>query len=162
MSILFAEQSWPHTKEKIDKNASVILPCGQVEEHGRHLPVNTDAVIAEEVAKRVAQAVKDRIPVLVMPVSWAGYSVRKMNKWPGVISIRSEILTEAWFDLMASLVRIGFRKLLCLNGHGQNPEMIKLASRRISDEFDVNVVTSNCWSMAGDNKIGRASCRERA
>lgn len=150
MSILFAEQSWPQIKEYIDKNALVILPFGQVEEHGRHLPLNTDAVIAEEVAKRVAEAIKDRIPVLVMPVSWAGYSIRKMNKWPGVISIRSEVLVEAWFDLMASLARMGFRKLLCLNGHGQNPEMIKLAARRISDEFDINVVTTNCWALAAD------------
>ena len=105
MSILFAEKSWPQIKEYIDKNALVILPFGTVEEHGLHLPVNVDAVIAEEIARRVGEAVKDRIPVLVMPVVWAGYSVRKMNKWPGVISIRSEILLESWFDLMASLVK---------------------------------------------------------
>ena len=150
MSILFAEQSWPQIKEYIEKNALIILPFGTVEEHGLHLPVNVDAVIADEVAKRVGEAVKDRVPVLVMPVTWAGYSIRRMNKWPGVISIRSEILVEAWFDLMASLVKMGFRKLLCLNAHGQNPEMIKLAARRISDEYDVHVVTSNCWSMAAD------------
>ena len=67
--------------------------------------------------------------MLVLPVAWAGYSIRKMNKWPGVISVRSEILLEAWFDVMASLVKMGFRRLLCINGHGQNPEMIKLAAR---------------------------------
>jgi creatinine amidohydrolase len=150
MSILFAEKSWPQIKEYIDKNGLVILPFGTLEEHGLHLPVNVDVVIAEQVARQVAETIKDRVPVLVMPVTWAGYSIKKMNKWPGVISIRSEILVEAWFDLMASLVKMGFKKLLCLNGHGQNPEMIKLASRRISDEYDVNVLTSNCWSMAGE------------
>jgi creatinine amidohydrolase len=150
MSILFAEQSWPQIKACIDRNGLMILPFGTLEEHGLHLPVNVDAVIAEEVAKRVGEAVKDKYPVLVMPVAWAGYSVKKMNKWPGVISVRSEVLTEAWFDVMASLVRMGFKKLLCVNGHGQNPEMIKLAARRISDEFDVNVVTSNVWSMAAE------------
>ena len=150
MSLLFAEQSWPQIKECVDRNALVILPFGTLEEHGMHLPVNVDAVIAEEVAKRVAEAVKDRVSVLVMPVVWAGYSIRKVGKWPGLISIRSEILVEAWFDLMASLVKMGFKRLLCINGHGQNPEMIKLAARRISDEYDVNVVTSNCWSMAAE------------
>lgn len=150
MSILFAENSWPQIKEHIDRNALVILPFGAIEEHGLHLPVNVDAVIAEEIARRVGEAVKGRVPVLIMPVVWAAYSIHKMNKWPGVISIRSEILVEAWFDLMASLVKMGFKKLLCLNAHGQNPEMIKLVARRISDEFDVNVVTTNCWSMAAE------------
>lgn len=150
MSVCFAEKSWPQIKEYVEKNALVILPFGTLEEHGLHLPVNVDAVIAEEIARRVAEAVRDRIPVLVMPVTWAGYSIRKMTRWPGVIVIRSEILVEAWFDLMASLVKMGFKKLLCINAHGQNPEMIKLAARRIADEFDVHVVTTNSWSMAAD------------
>ncbi len=150
MSILFAENSWPQIQECIDGKGLIILPFGTLEEHGLHLPVNVDAVIAEETAKRVADAVKDTVSVLVLPVVWAGYSVRKMNKWPGVISTRSEILMEAWFDLMASLVKMGFKRLLCMNAHGQNPEIIKLAARRISDEYDVNVATSNCWSMAAD------------
>ncbi|NQU40052.1 MAG: creatininase family protein [Lentisphaerae bacterium] len=150
MSVLFAEKSWPQIKEYIDQNALVILPFGTLEEHGLHLPVNVDAVIAEQVAIRVAEAVQERYPTLVMPVAWAGYSIRKMNKWPGVISIRSEILVEAWFDILASLVKMGFKKLLCINGHGQNPEMIKLAARRISDEFDVHVVTSNSWGLAAE------------
>jgi creatinine amidohydrolase len=150
MSILFAEQSWPQIQEHIDRQGLVILPFGTLEEHGRHLPVNVDAVIAEEIARRVAEAVQDTVPVLVMPVAWAGYSVQKMNRWPGVISIRSEILVEAWFDVMASLVKMGFQRLLCINAHGQNPEIIKLAARKIADAYDINVVTSNCWSMAAE------------
>ena len=150
MSILFAENSWPQIQECIERKGLIILPFGTLEEHGLHLPVNVDAVIAEETAKRVADAVKDAVSVLVMPVVWAGYSIQKMNTWPGVVSVRSEILTEAWFDLMASLVKMGFKRLLCMNAHGQNPEMIKLAARRISDEYDVNVATSNCWSMAAE------------
>ncbi len=150
MSILFAEKSWPQIKEYIDGNGLVILPFGTLEEHGLHLPVNVDALTAEEVAKRVGEAVKDTVPTLVMPVAWAGYSLRKMNQWPGVISVRADILLEAWFDVMASLVKMGFKRLLCINGHGQNPEMIKLAARRISDEYDVNVVTSNYWSLAAE------------
>ena len=148
MSIYFAEKSWPEIQECIDKNGLIILPIGTIEEHGLHLPVNTDLVIADCIARGVSEAVKDKVPVLVMPGFWTGYSVKKMNKWPGVIRIRSEILTEVFYDLMASLVEMGFKKLLTINGHGQNPEMIKLAARRIFDEYNINVVTTNCWSMA--------------
>ncbi len=150
MSNYFAEKSWPEIQEYVDKNGLIILPIGTVEEHGLHLPVNTDLVIADCIAKRVAETVKVKVPVLVMPGFWTGYSVKKMNKWPGVISIRSEILTEVFYDLMASLVEMGFKKLLTINAHGQNPEMIKLAARRILDEYNINVVTTNCWSMAGE------------
>ena len=128
----------------------IILPIGTIEEHGLHLPVNTDLVIADCIAKGVSEAVKDKVKVLVMPGFWTGYSVKKMNKWPGVIRIRSEILTEVFYDLMASLVEMGFKKLLTINSHGQNPEMIKLAARRIFDEYNINVITSNFWSMADE------------
>jgi creatinine amidohydrolase len=148
MSILFAEKSWPQIGEYIKKNGLVILPIGQVEEHGPHLPLNTDIAIAEGVSREVANAVKDRHPVLVMPGVWSGYSIKKMQKWPGVISVRSEVLIEAIFDIMASLVDMGFKKLLSINAHGMNPEIIKLAARRISDRNDVHVATTNCWSLA--------------
>jgi creatinine amidohydrolase len=150
MSVFFGEKSWPQIKEYIDKKGLVIIPFGTVEEHGMHLPVNSDHVIAEGISKSVAEAVKDIYPVLVMPGFWSGYSVKKMTKWPGVIRVRSEILTEVWYDIMSSLVEMGFKKILCINGHGQNPEMIKLAARRIFDSYDVNVVTSNIWSMAAE------------
>jgi creatinine amidohydrolase len=150
MSVYFAEKSWPELKDYIERNALVIVPFGTLEEHGLHLPVNTDTAIAEGVALCVAEAARDRVPVLVMPVFWSGYSIKKMTKWPGVIRIRTEILTEVFFDLLSSLVEMGFKKILCLNGHGQNPEMIKLASRRIADKYDVHIVNSNYYSLAAE------------
>jgi len=148
MSVLFAEKKWPEIEDYITRGGLVILPIGQVEEHGLHLPLNTDIVIAEGVALAVAKAVEDRHPVLVMPGVWSGYSLKKMNRWPGVISIRSEILVEYLVDIMASLVDMGFRKILTINAHGMNPEIIKLAARRISDRNDVHVATTSWWSLA--------------
>lgn len=150
MSIYFAEQSWPRLDEYRQRDALVILPFGTVEEHGRHLPVNTDVVIAEGVSRAVAEAVKDRVPVLVMPCVWSGYSVKRMTKWPGVIRVRSEVLLEVAFDILSSLVEMGFRRLMTINAHGMNPEIIKLAARRIADAYDVPVAVTNCWSLAAD------------
>jgi creatinine amidohydrolase len=148
MSVLFAEKSWPEIGEYIQRKGLVILPIGQVEEHGPHLPLNTDIVIAEGVARAVAEAVADRHPVLVMPGVWSGYSMKKMNRWPGVISVRSELLTEYLVDILSSLVDMGFRKILTINAHGMNPEIIKLATRRIADRNDVHVAVTNWWSLA--------------
>ena len=150
MSVYFAEKSWPELSDYIDRNGLIILPVGTVEEHGHHLPLNTDIVIAEGISRHVAEAVAGTVPVLVMPGIWTGYSVRKMKKWPGVISIRSEILIELIFDVMASLADMGFRKIMTINAHGQNPESIKLAARRLYDAHGVSVAATNCWSMAAD------------
>ena len=148
MSILFAERSWPEIDECIKENGLILLPIGTVEEHGKHLPVNTDIAIAEGVCLAVAHAVKDRHPVLVMPGVWSGYSIKRMTRWPGLIRVRCEVLIEVIFDIMASLIDMGFRKLLTINAHGMNPEIVKLAARKISDQFDVQVVTTNCWALA--------------
>ncbi len=150
MSIYFAEKSWPEIADFVKKNALIILPFGTVEEHGLHLPVNTDLVIAEEVSKSVALAIKDKYSVLVLPGFWSGYSIKKMQKWPGVIRVRSEVLIDVFFDIMNSLVEMGFKRLLCINAHGQNPEILKLAARRIADEYDIHIVTSNCYSLAAE------------
>ena len=58
MSILFAEKSWPEIDEYIKGKGLIILPIGQVEEHGRHLPLNTDIAIAQGVSVSVAEAAK--------------------------------------------------------------------------------------------------------
>jgi creatinine amidohydrolase len=148
MSVLFAEKSWPEIGEYVKRKALAILPVGQVEEHGPHLPLNTDIVIAEGVALAVAHAIEGRHPVLVLPGVWSGYSLKKMNRWPGVMSIRSEVLTEYIFDIFSSLADMGFRKILTINAHGMNPEIIKLAARRISDRSDLHVATTSWWTLA--------------
>jgi creatinine amidohydrolase len=148
VSHLFAEKSWPEIGQYVARKGLVILPVGQVEEHGPHLPLNTDIVIAEGVAVAVADAVHDRHPVLVAPGIWSGYSIRKMRKWPGVMSVRAEVLIEVLFDVMSSLTAMGFTKILTINAHGMNPEIIKLAARKIADADDIHVATTNCWSLA--------------
>ena len=153
MSVFFAEKKWPELSDYIERGGLVILPVGTVEEHGHHLPVATDLVLADELSLRVAEAVAESVPVLVMPGIWTGYSVRKMKKWPGLISIRSELLIEVVYDVMASIADMGFGKILTINAHGQNPESIKLAARRLFDTHDVNVVTSNIWSMAAETMM---------
>ena len=55
-----------------------------------HLPIKTDAFIAEEVAKRVAEKIEDELPVLVMPTIWSGYSMKAVSRWPGTIRLKPE------------------------------------------------------------------------
>ncbi|NQU09665.1 creatininase family protein [bacterium] len=138
MTIYFHELAWPDIAEAAKRDTLIILPTGQVEQHGPQLPVETDCIIARETAKAVAHAIKPEIPVLVLPTVWTAYSVRQIDQWPGLISFRQpETMIQMIYDILASMVRNGFRKIVIINSHGNNPAILELACRRIGDDHDV-------------------------
>ena len=72
MQIEFMLNTSPELEEAIQKDAVVLVPIGQVEEHGPHLPVGTDTYIAQDVARQVAEKLQGELPVLVLPAVWSG------------------------------------------------------------------------------------------
>lgn len=151
----------PEIQEHIDRGSIVLLPMGQLEQHGHHLPVGTDAILAERIAALVADRVQGRVPVVVMPTIWYGYSQLAMAQWPGLIRLRPHTVTDMLYDICASLVRMGFRKLVFINCHGENPSFIDAAIRQVRDDFGVDqvyLVNTFPLAMAGDTvaKIRRS------
>ena len=137
MSIYFGDLNWPQLQETIEKNTVILIPVGTVEEHGRHLPVSTDAVIASEIARRTAEKVNRELPVLVTPAVWTGYSAKEMGRWPGTIRIRPEVLIDLIYDLLTSLTEMGFKKTVLLDCHGHHSGILNVAVRKVSDAFGV-------------------------
>jgi len=138
MSINFADQTWPQLQRAVEANTLIFLPIGQVEEHGRHLPVSTDATIAAAVGKTLAESLTDEgVPTLVMPTLWTGYSTKEMARWPGTMRVRPQVLTDLIYDVCASLVQMGFRKIILLNCHGHHTGILRVVVRRISDDCGV-------------------------
>lgn len=138
MSLYFADQSWPKLQEAIDANTLIILPVGQVEEHGKHLPVSTDTAIVEAVGLCLAEAlVAENVPTLVMPAVWSGYSTKDMTRWPGTMRIRPQVFMDLVFDICSSLIEMGFRKIMILSGHGHHTGPLRIVTRLIADAHDV-------------------------
>ena len=75
MKLKFEEMRSPEVADLIKKNGMVLLPIGACEEHGRHLPVNTDTKLAYSAAIEAAKKVSDRVPISVLPSVWFGYTV---------------------------------------------------------------------------------------
>lgn len=139
VNFYFSDKTWEELTECVKNNSLIILPIGQTEEHGLHLPVETDARIASEVAREIAEEVEKDIPILVMPTFWAGYSPNSMNvkKWPGTIQVRMSVLIEYLYDITASLVKMGFKKIVMVDTHGQHAPILNIVSKRIADDFDI-------------------------
>ena len=151
MPIDFMLNSSPELARKIEQGAVVLLPIGQVEQHGPHLPVGTDTYIAEGVARRVAERLEGEIPILLLPAMWSTYSVDALGKWPGLIKVRTRTVIDLTHDIVASLLRMGFRKVVMLNGHGNNPGLLDTALRELADEFAAAPVLANVWSFSAES-----------
>jgi creatinine amidohydrolase len=133
MSYYYRDQSWPQIKEHLAKNSLVILPIGTTEEHGPHLPVDTDARIAEVYGRGLADALSPEIPLLLMDTIRYGYSMHVMEEWPGTITLRSRVFMDMVFDICRSVLDLGFNKLVLLDCHGHHSGPLNTVSRELCD-----------------------------
>jgi creatinine amidohydrolase len=149
-SVLLRELTWQEIEPLAGPETVVILPTAAIEQHGRHLPIEVDARIVEEVSRRAAEQVVDRVPVLVAPVMWAGVSGYHMG-FAGTLTLSMSTFIRVVEELGESLVHHGFRRILILNGHGGNHDPIKIAARNIADRTGVALAAASYWNMAADD-----------
>jgi creatinine amidohydrolase len=108
----------------LDRDGTVIvLPLGSVEQHGNHMPVGTDTLLAHAVSLAAAERAASHVAVL--PPPWYGFSAHHM-RFTGSITLRAETLMAVAEDVVGSLVTHGFRRILIVNGHGGNAGVIDL------------------------------------
>ena len=137
MKIKFEEMRSPEVAELVKKDGMIIIPIGACEEHGRHLPIITDTEIAYRVSIASAEQVKEEIPIAVTPPIWFGYTIAKLKKWPGTITIRPKVLIDLVYDICKSIIDFGITKILIVNSHGNNPGVLDVVVRSIGDDFEV-------------------------
>jgi creatinine amidohydrolase len=131
-------------EEAAKAGAVVIVPIGSTEQHGPHLPVDTDIRSSSEIARRAAERVTE-FPVLIAPPVWSGYSPHQMH-FPGTITLRADVFIELLVDVGTSIAQHGFRKILFLNGHGGNRGLVLTATMKLS-EAGVEVAAATYWDM---------------
>lgn len=134
------ELSWPVAKAAFDRGVMALVPVGSFEQHGRHLAVNTDNVIADAVAEEaVRRATHNGLDILLCPGIHYGYTMHNMD-FPGTITLRSETLLELVADVIISLVHHGCNKIVLLSTHGSNWSILDLASRRVMNRHPETLV----------------------
>jgi creatinine amidohydrolase len=151
MPALFRDQTSPQIEDAIRRNALLILPVGTTEEHGPHMPVDTDARIAEHYAYRLADTITPEIPVLVLDTIRYGYSMKIMRQWPGTIILRSRVFMDMIFDICHSLLSgMGFSKLVLLDCHGHHSGPLNTVSRELADACDKSIAILSPAALSKD------------
>jgi creatinine amidohydrolase len=112
-----------------------VLPVGALEQHGPHLPLTTDTVLATGVARRIASRIGGwLLPAVTYGEAWSA------EGWPGTISVSPETLRAMVEDIGRGIARVGCFGLVIVNGHFGNRDPIALASRTLAG-FGVRVQT---------------------
>jgi creatinine amidohydrolase len=148
MKHLLGEMTWPEVKELVLPGTVVVVPVGAIEQHGPHLPLDTDARCAEAVAHRAAEAAGD-VTVIVAPLQSYALSGHHME-FAGTMALTSHTFLAAITELTMSLVRHGFDKIFWLNGHGGNAAALTVAARDVRNQTRVCVAVASYWDLAKD------------
>lgn len=132
----------------IARNTPVVLSIGAVEQHGPHLPVETDALIGRYFTERLDAALGENI--LILPQVSVCCSRHHMD-FPGTLTVRHETLLAYVTDILESVVHHGFRNLILLNSHGGNLGIAQVILEQFGmDHPEVEIFTMAWWQVARD------------
>lgn len=128
---------WPEIAERLKIVDTAILPCGAIEQHGPHLPLDVDYYDAFYLAKKVAEACHDPKPFVIPPIAY-GVSYHH-SEFKGTISVSNNALSALVYDIGMSLAHNGIKKLVILNGHGDNKPTLEYAAQMINRDAKIFV-----------------------
>jgi creatinine amidohydrolase len=128
------------------RDAVLIQPIGAIEQHGPHLPIDTDAATVTEVAERAAREVGDGTALVLPTIAW-GLSPYWMP-YAGTITLRPETILSLLVDIGSSVAGHGFGRMVILNGHGGNAGIIGVAATQVA-VYGVRAVALSYWSLLG-------------
>lgn len=143
--ILHAQRlTWPELAEYLKTRSTVLVPIGAVEQHGAHLPLGTDTLLAT----RVAEDASARTGTIVYPPLWYGWSDHHMA-YSGTVTLRPTTLAALVQDVARSLVKHGFRKLVFVNGHRRaNIPPLQVALAEVQAESDATLAVADLGYLA--------------
>jgi creatinine amidohydrolase len=140
----YEKLTWPEINDAVELGKVCLVPCGAVEQHGPHLPLDVDLVCPLGVAQGAGRQIPDRL--LVLPIVAYGYTGHVLD-FPGTINTHYEHFMHQVLDITRSLAYHGFKKIVLLNGHGSNWPNLDLVARRTNLETDAECVPICWWNL---------------
>ncbi|MGK7878928.1 MAG: creatininase family protein [Crocosphaera sp.] len=131
----FSYLSWTDIDSMEDKeNVVIVQPIGAIEQHGPHLPISVDAAISLGVLGKALEKLPSEIPCYALPCLYYGKSNEHWG-FPGTITLSASTLISVISEVAESVYRSGFRKLILMNSHGGQPQIMEIVARDIHQKY---------------------------
>jgi creatinine amidohydrolase len=157
MAYLYQHHTWPELGEAAKKQPVVVLPVGSVEDHGTHLPLDTDNFLIWSICEAAAHRAAGDI--LLLPLVSYGFETHHMD-FPGTIDIKPEHLLNFVLDITKSVAHHGFKRILIADGHGSNMPILDLVARQTIVQTDC-LCAAFIWPSLVAKEIARIRESER-
>ena len=135
---------WPDVSGDAPARWIAVLPLAATEQHGPHLPVGTDVMIAQAYLARVRELLPDKIPATFLPLQPVGISTKHID-YPGTLTLPTEVALKTWMALGESVARAGIKKLVMVTSHGGNSAAMTLVAQDLRARHGLLAVTT-AWS----------------
>jgi len=137
----YSDLTWPEMNQAIAMQKVILLPVGTTEQHGPHLPLDTDCFLVESLCLEAGR--RNPKDILVMPTIPYGYNLHHID-FPGTIHIPYDHFIEYCLDVVKSVAYHGFKKIIIVDGHGSNEHLLEFVARRAILETD-SLCASFLW-----------------
>ena len=138
------------------ESALGVLVVGSTEQHSKYLPTGTDSLLGEKVAELAAQKADARI--VMLPVQRIGFS-HHHRAFPGVLTVKTDVMISYLTEVCLSAFNSGIRKLLIINSHGGNYPALQAVVNRLGSEYGKEAVLLSYWNLVSDkiNSVRRSA-----
>ncbi len=138
---------WPDIAGSDAARWIAVLPLAATEQHGPHLPLETDVMIGEAYLARVRELLPANIPATFLPIQPIGISTEHTH-YPGTLTLPSDVALREWMALGENVARSGIRKLVMVTSHGGNSAAMMVVAQDLRAQHGLLVVTTS-WSRFG-------------